>query len=248
MAKEFFKLNVKAQIKDMGNKGMFRKPGEDQTMAYRIAPPVNADMKIVFHRVKQHWGLQDADGNNIAVANLGVHGTDETGREDYIEKVSKAFKGSKSKMLNDIGDNLRGNNIYHAQGFEVIKQDDGSFKYEQELSFLSVPVTASTDITENILQKQEFMNSPLATDPEKGQPVLLTRTGKGFKTKYSAAQSGLVESLDDVVPGWLEKLKDDVLDACNLKIYMPEKQREIVRTSYPDLDWESLEDEYELKI
>ena len=247
MAKKVFKLNVKAQIDNMKSKGFFRKPAEESTMLFRIAPPVVEDPAIVFYRVRQHWGLVDEEGNNIALADLAVHGTDETGREDYVDEVAKAFlklKG-KNKMLYSIGDDLKGNNIYHAQGWEVFKQEDGTFKYDQELSFLSIPITASKAITA-ITERQAFMNEPTLDDAEKGQPVLLSRTGKGFDTEYSAERSGQVLPLDEAVPGWMEKLKDDVLDACNLKIYNREQQKMFVRLSYPDLDWDALEEEYGL--
>lgn len=236
-----FKLNVKANIANMSAKSKFRKPSPDSIMIYRLAPSVTED-GIIFYRVRQAWKLQDQDGNNIALADLAVHGNDKTGREDYVMEFSKVLMAADSKMLQDIGTAVRANNIFHAQGFEVEKQTDGSLKYEQNLSLLSIPKTAAEAILE-IVQRQQFMNEPTLEDIEGGQPVLLTRTGKGFDTKYSAERSGQVLDLNIAVPGFQDKLEEDVLGSVNLKIYTREMQKQIVRMSYPDLDWDKLEGE-----
>lgn len=236
-----FKLNVKANIANMATKSRFRKPGPDSTMIYRLAPSVTAD-GIIFYRVRQAWKLEDEDGNSIALADLSVHGTEETGREDYVAEFSAAMMATDSKMLKKIGTDVRANNIFHAQGFEVFKTEGGDLKYEQSLSLLSVPKTAAESIMK-IADRQRFMNEPTLDEAEAGQPFLLTRTGKGFDTVYSAERSGQVVDLNEVVPGFQDKLLEDVLGSVKLKIYTRDQQKNIVRISYPDLDWDRLEGE-----
>ena len=241
MGAPIFKVNVKANIENMSGKGKFRKPGVDKTMIFRLAPAVTED-GVIFYRAFNHWKLQDQDGNNIALADLGIHGNDETGRQDYVMEFAKALMGTSSKMLKEIGDKVKGNNIYHAQGFEVTKQEDGTFKYDQELSFLSIPVTPSNMIID-IIKRQQFMNEPDLTDADAGQPVLISRTGKGFDTRYSADRSSQVTPLEEMVPGYRDKLVVDVYDALGLKVYTRDVQKQIVRMSYPELDWDMLEGE-----
>ena len=50
-------------------------------------------------------------------------------------------------------------------------------------------------------------------------------------------------ALGDVVPGFADKLIADMYDALNLKVYTRATQKQIVRQSYPNLDWDMLENE-----
>jgi hypothetical protein len=52
-----------------------------------------------------------------------------------------------------------------------------------------------------------------------------------------------VLDLNIAVPDFQEKLIEDVLDAINLKIYTRDMQKQIVRLSFPELDWDMLEGE-----
>ena len=243
---EIFKVNVKANLEAFSNKSRFEDVKDGETKIFRLAPSVRED-GLLFYRVFQHWNLKDQDDNSIAVANLGVHGNEETGTKDYIEELSDVLLKHGNQMEQKIGKDLKGNNRYHAMGWKGKPGEDGAseFTFIPELKFLSVPKTAAQQTIE-IIKKQQYLNEPTLDDSEKGQAVLVTRTGTGFATKYMSERSGQIVALDEIVPGWQDQLIKNLYDELNLKIYTRAVQKQLAQMPYPDLDWEKLEQEYGL--
>lgn len=238
-----FRLNIQANLDAMTSNSRFLDIGENETKVFRFAPPV-VESGLIFYRTFNHYKLKNEEGRGIALADLRHHGTDETGREDYIAELSEALQAHGDDGMAKIGKAIKGNNRYYAQGWELYPQQEGGFKYGR-LVLMSLPKTAAEGVM-RIFKNQELMSQPNATDPESGQAILVTREGTGFNTKYSAERSGDQVSLADVVPDWEKRLYADVYDALKLNVYTREEQKKIAQITYPELDWDMLEKEYSL--
>lgn len=240
---EVFKVNVKANLDAMTGDSRFTDVGEGETKIFRFAPSV-VESGLIFYRTFNHYKLKNEDGRGVALADLGVHGTEETGTEDYIMRLSEVLQNSDNAGYAKIGKAIRGNQRFYAQGWEGFRSEDGTIKYSK-IKLLALPKTAA-DAVLKIFKNQEMMNRPTGCDPDGGQAILVSREGTGFNTKYSADRSGIEESLDATIPGWKDQLFDDVLKAVKLNVYTVEEQKKIAQLTYPELDWEKLESEHGL--
>ena len=243
MAKTF-KVNVKANLDAMSGSSQFVDVKEGATVIFRLAPPVRED-GVLFYPVRQHWKFKDQDGHSIALANLGMHGNDETGTEDYIEELSKVLLAHGTETEKTIGKGIKGNTGYRAQGFEGKPIGGGKQKFDQKIKFLSTCKTVA-EAAVQIIRTQQNLEEPTLDDPEGGQALLITRTGTGFNTKYQTERSGRVMDLNEIVPGWQDKLVEDIYDELSLKIYTRDMQKQIAQITYPELPWDKLEHEFGL--
>lgn len=241
-----FKINVKANLDAMASDSKFVDVADGEDKVFRFAPPV-AENGLIFYKTFNHYKLKNPDEKDrgIALADLRFHGTDETGREDYIARLSEVLeKHRTSATEKKIGKDIRGNRRYYAQGWEGTRMDDGTFKWSR-CKLLSLPKTAAEKVMK-ILKNQQTMGEVSAVDPDEGQALIVSREGTGFNTKYAADRSGVKVSLDEIIPDWRKQLYQDVYAALDLKIYPPEEQKKVARFTYPDLDWDKLESEYDL--
>lgn len=243
---DFEKLvNVQANLQQMKSKSRYTDIGDGETKLFRFLPPLAGSNNTVFYLVQLHWKLKDQDGNNIALADLSVHGNEETGTDDYLTRLANFLQESNNKLYQKIGADIKSTGRYYAQGFEGTILKPGEIEFAQKPTLLSLPKTPSKDIL-NIMDTQINLGEPPMTDAERGQAVVITRIGTGRSTKYTPQRHGKETNLDEIVPGWRDKAFDDVYGTLGLKIYTPEMQKKIARVSYPDLDWEMLEKEYDL--
>lgn len=239
-----YKVNVKANLDAMVGKSRFVDVKGGKTVIFRLTPPTD-DSGIIFYPVLQHWKLKDLEGNGTALANLGMHGNDETGRQDYIEELSEVLRSFEDEKVQDIGDLIKGNVRYWAQGSEG-KLSSAGVKYSNKVQLLAVPKTVAT-LTINIIQNQEEMHEPTLVDPEQGLPIIVKGTGTGLKTRYSVDRGSQPVPLADIFGAdWESKTEKNIYDALNLKIHTREVQKQLAQFTYPGLDWELLEKEYGL--
>ena len=237
-----FNVNVKAHLDAMSSDSRFTDVGEGETKIFRFGPPVTDD-GLIFYRTRNHYKLKTEE-RGIALADLQFHGTEETGNEDYIAQLSEVLLTHGTDAEKKIGKDIKGNNRYYGQGWEATPMEDGSFKYSK-CRLMSIPKTAAEAVLK-IFKNQAMMNQAAATDPEKGQAILISREGTGFNTRYSAERSGDIQSLDEIIPGWQDQLFDDVYEAIMLNVYPPDEQKKIAQFTYPELDWDKLESEFGL--
>jgi len=240
---EVFKVNIKGNISNLSSDSKFVDIPENDSVLFRPAPPVRDD-GMLFYPVVNHYKLKDAEGRGTALADLEAHGNDETGYVDYIARLSKALLESGGDDLKKIGKDLKASRRFYWQGWKAVKGADGTFQYER-CRLMAVPKTCATDIMQAFKSMDEFGEAP-GCDPVGGQLVRISRSGSGFNTKYRAERSGLVTSLDDIIPDWKTQLFEDIYDALKLNIVSPDEQKKLAQLTYPNLPWKELEEKHGL--
>lgn len=245
-----YKVNVKKNIEAVGGGKRFVDVKPDTTLIFRFAPPVRED-GVFLYPAFNHYRFKDQDGNKTALADLALHGNDETGRVDYIAALARVLEElaveKKDEKLAEIADNISGNTRVYMQGWVGERTDDG-LKFDPAIKLAAFTEATSKRIA-RIAEKNELMGEAHFTDPEGGQAILVSRTGSGRNdTRYTEERSGQIAALDDIIPGWQSTLIEDVYDALMLNVMTRAAQREIAKISYPQLDWEYLYHHPELRV
>ena len=250
-----FKINVKSAFSALDSDSKFIDLLPDQGTVIRLAPPVGwgtDEESPVIWMTHIHYGLKKDDGSTggLGLANLALHGNDETGRKDYIQDLATVLKGIKgSDTLNAIGKRIQGNKSFYGQGWSVKVLGKGKYEYLPGMGgkcgLVRFAKTAA-DQMKQIAESQAQLGEEPFFHPREGQPIVVHKTGTGLQTKYRVERSGVVEDLEKQRPNWREEMHDDVLKAVGLNIVTRERQKELAQHSFPDLPWEKLEEEYGL--
>jgi hypothetical protein len=233
-----FKVNVKSNVNSTKTDTIFLDLKEDEARRVRFLPPAREDGAL-FTKVVQHFKLKTDDDppRGMAVA-CNSHFKDE---DCYLCNLSKTLKRDGDKAEKRIGDDIRASVRFYAQVMVAEKMEDGTLEYHGP-KLLGLPKTAVEDVNA-ILLAEDMAGDDFFCDVEKGQDLIITRTGKGFQTKYSAQATGQKNNLDEVYPGWEEKFIEDVEEELGLNFKSNEEMRAAaVRTYADDLDWDALRD------
>lgn len=236
------KVNVDKNVEALAGESKFQDVLPDSTLLFRFAPPVEGSDGVIFYPSFNHYKLKE-DDRKIALADLSVHGDSTTGTEDYIAELSAYLKenNNPNTPLHGIGKDIQGNIRYYLQGWPVRREDDGSYTYGK-LKLIAFSKTASKSL-QAVSKKTEAMGEEHFSDEVGGQLILIERTGSGFETKYSFERAGQLKPLDDVIQGWRDQLLEDVTEALMLNVLPRDRQRQIAEATFPNLDWETIDQE-----
>lgn len=227
-----FKPNVKANMDSTKSDKIFVNVKEDTTVRFRFLPPGNKD-GVLFTNSTNHFKLKSEEDRGMALACLNVHGEGDC----YLCKLSKALK-KLGKAEKKIGDAIRPSTRFNAQVL-VAEKEGNKWVYRGPKILGLSPTTA--DSVNQILSNQEMVEDDFFTDPDKGQDILISRTGTGFNTKYKVDRTGRKMKLDDIFPEWSEKFITDLTDELNLTIVTVEEQKQAaMRTFGDEIPWEEL--------
>lgn len=234
--KPTFKVNVGANRKATARKSIFHDIKPDTTVRMRIMPPVTED-GMIFTKVVNHFRLKNDEGYGMALGCLREHGNDETGEACYLCDLVKFLESTGDKGDSKVAGLLRASPRWYVQAFIYDKESKEYFGPK----LVGVSKTTADAINE-ILIAQEDSGDDFLCDPENGQDLTITRKGSGLNTKYTVMPTGQKANLDDTIPGWEDKIIDDVYAAIEQKIEDVDGQkRAVARTFDDELDWESIQ-------
>lgn len=235
--KPTFKVNTGANKKATERKTIFHDLKPDTTTRLRVVPPVTED-GLIFTKVTNHFKLKNDENFGMALACLGDHGNDETGEKCYICELVDYLRKTGDKGDAKIAGDLRASPRWYLQAF-VYDKDSGEY-FGPKLIGLS---KTTADAVNDLLISQEDSGDDFFCDPENGQDISIKRTGSGLNTKYTVMPTGQKKNLDDIIPGWQDKLIMDVYAAIDLKLEdMDGQKRAVYRTFNDELDWEAIEE------
>jgi len=241
------KPNVQANLSATKSKDIFVKVDENATMRVRFLP-TNHPEGILTYTTVSHFKLkeetEDGGSKGMALACLEEHGAE--GHTDcYICDLIKGLDRSGDKTHKKIAKAMKPSIRYNYQVLVAEKQNDGTWKYGKP-KILGLPKTAHEDLAQ-LLANMEMMGQPDYTDIEKGQDILISRSGTGVNTKYRVDRTGEQVSLDEVYPGWDNDFIEDMWGALNLRVFTREQQKSAAQFTYADeIDWEQMQDEFGL--
>lgn len=232
-----FRVDVAANKKATEKKSVFYDLKPDTTNRLRILPPVSED-GLLFTLVSNHFRLKSDEGFGMALACLGEHGTADTGDDCYLcNLVNLLRKGDKAdqKVAKDLAASKR----WYLQCFVYDKAADNYFG--PKLVGLS---RTTAEAVQDILNSQADVGDDFFCDPDQGQDIIITRKGSGMNTRYTVSPTGKKMSLDDVFPGWEDKIMTDIMKVIDLRIHDQDDQKKAAYRSFGDaLDWEAIQSE-----
>lgn len=237
-----FKPNLKANIESTRRDDLFIKIPIEASMLFRFLNPSNED-GVIWYKVAQHYKLKKEEGGGMAVADLRFHGTDETGKVDYITKLCDVLKKHGDKAEKKIGKDMTTSFGWNAQVAVAEKQEDGTFTYRYP-KILGLPRTGATAVNE-VEKAMDMGGGKSPFDVDEGFNIMITHHKES--PWYTAQRAGSPTSLDDIIPGWEEQFIDDLPGKVSINILTYNEQREaVMRTFAAELDWDLLQEQFGL--
>lgn len=230
-----FSVNISANKKATAKKSVFYDLAPDTATRVRVLPPVTED-GMLFTVVANHFKLKNEEGMGTALACLREHGNDEIGTECYLCELSSFLRNG------DKGDKKISNDIYASRRWYlqclIYDKDDGYFG--PKLVGLS---RTTAEKVQNVLTTQDDVGDDYFCDPDKGQDLVITRTGSGLKSRYDVQPTGKKVALDEIFPEWETQILTDVYKAIDLKIFdVDEQKKTALRTFGDEVDWEAVQE------
>lgn len=236
-----FRVNVKANVETTRTDSIFVDVKQDSTLRVRFLPPTNEDGTL-FTKIVNHFKLKTDDEPPRGMA-VGCNSHFD-GEPCYLCNLSKTLKKDGDKAEKKIGDEIRASARFYAPVLVAEKNESGEWEYQQKVRLVGLPKTAVEEISALLVQ-QDMVGDDFFCEVEKGQDLLITRTGTGFNTKYKISLTGVKMDLNEIAPEVTEI--EDVVEACNVNRLTNEQMREAaVRTFGDDLDWDALSEGYQL--
>jgi hypothetical protein len=232
-----FKLNLKATLDSTKSDNLFVNIKPDTTLRVRFLPAKGS----LFFVTGQHFKLKDENDRTVAFANLELHGTEETGTTDYLDKLWKVLK-SGDEYEQEVAELIKLSKRWTAQVLVAERDESGKWTYFGP-KVLALSKTTAEKVAQ-ILSNQEMVGDDFFCDVKNGQDLLISRTGSGFDTKYNVDRSGIKSDLDALFPEWREKYITNLKDVLGLRVVTPDEQKAAARRTFPRLDWEKLAAEH----
>lgn len=229
-------LNIEASEKALLGPKKFVDVKPNTTRMIRFLPPASPTL---FVQSANHYKIKDQDGRGIALACLRMHGTEESGTACWVCDLIEYLTNSGLKANEQIAKDLKAGLKDYAQVCVGEQQADDTWKYDkvQLLGINSKGGQAVLDVG----KRQKLIKQPLFCDADNGRSVLITRTGSGFNTTYTAQACDTPESLDSIRPTWVDEYFHDMTAALDLKVYTRDMQRAYVKLTFADrLDWDAI--------
>ena len=247
--KKVYEPNVKANAAITQRKKLFIDIPIDATAQVRILPITSED-GMIFTRAENHFKLKDETPNRgLALACLQVHGTEESGTDCYLSKLSKVLLKHGDKAEKAIGTLIMASARWYIQVLkaedtgQVDKEGSPVLKYTGPY-LLGLPKTG-TDGVNRVMNNLAKAKKPAFTNPKRGQDLFITH--HPVSPWYTVDRSGVEQDINKIFPEWQEKMIDDVYSELGLKVYTPEEQKQVMQRSYGDqLDWAALAEQFGL--
>jgi hypothetical protein len=236
------KLSVNATLRDTQSGSLYLDVKKGSEIQVRFVPRESSMWVLV----QNHYGLKQKDSNQQTLACLRREGTPETGTNcwlctltyDYLqnseEEVERSLgKGKKSLSMTS---------SYYAQVWVAEKEDDGSLVYTGP-RLLRLPKTGAEAVNKVIKRVAKQGHAHIASEVG-GQDIIIENSGEGNPgTWYSADETGVLNSLDEIAPEWSEKFIHDIYGTLKLRVEPPWVQAAITREIYRDeIDWARVEE------
>jgi len=236
-----FKPNVKASLATTTSDKVFFDVKPDTTLRIRVLPPAREDGSIWTVAVN-HFRLKNEEGRGVALACKKEHGDDGV---CWLCDLSRVLKRHGDKDEQEIGDTIRPSPRWYVQALIGEKNEEGKWEYFGP-KLVGLPKTAAEEVN-SILGTQDAADDDYFCDVEKGQDLLITRTGSGYATRYKVMASGQKANLDKVHPGWEKAFISDVYDRLGLNLWEADDVKAAAHRAFGDkLDWENLSKEFKL--
>ena len=211
---------------------LFVKIANGETVTVRILPPDRED-QVMFTPSQNHWNLRHPDDDtNIAVACLDMHGNEETGYECTVCALRNAvfeLPDAERKVYKKFLEDTRLNGRYNMQVITPTLRNGEKVYVGPRLWGVSKKVITTLTTMQKSLMAT---NKPSFADADKGQDLIVSRTGDGFDTEYTIMLSGDMTSLDDIMPTWADKFWPSLYPKLKLRIYAPDKLRAVLAHTY----------------
>lgn len=217
----------------------FLKMKDGESMMLRFLPAPKED-GIIFYPTTNHYGLKNQDGKDVALACLHQHGGADSGKECLLCAVHKylADNAEVLELDSETSKRLNPSTRYYTQVL-VANIVDRKVRDWTGPKLIAWSKTAAQNI-QTVFENQEKFGTPVGYDIDKGQALIVTRTGSGFTTKYAAERTGDVLSLDTIRPTWTTEFMEDLYAEIGLNIATPVQQAAYLRISMPALDWDAI--------
>ena len=238
-----FKPNLKANLESTKLDKLFVDIPKESSMLFRFYNPSLESGEIWF-MVAQHFRLKTEEGRGMAIADLSVHGTEETGTIDYVSKLVDVLTKHGDKAELAIAKGLKTSYRWNAQVAVAEKQEDGTLTFKGP-KILGLPRTGATAVNEVAIAADMAGEVGGPFDVDRGFNILVTRhPGTPW---YTAQRAGSPVSLDEIIPKWEESFISDLEDKVGLKVLTYDEQKEaVMRTYAAELDWDLLQSEFDL--
>ena len=238
-----FTPTVKSTLSAVRGKNKYLKFEPNTTTCVRFLPPPSESL---FVPITQHFKLKDLEtGKTQTLACLEKHGNAATGTKCYLCDVMAALDTLKDdKQAKKHAKFLFPSNQGAITALQGEKTPEG-FKYfgPMVVTFSQRDVNKMTAV----LNTQEYIEQVPFTDADKGQSILVNRTGSGFDTEYTFQLTNKIEALDTIFPDWVAKYIHDIVGYNDLKIRTRDEQKQALKDTFGDtLDWGWLESEFGL--
>lgn len=228
-------VNVEATINSTKKKSKFVNIAADETLRLRFMPPTNPGGSL-FMLHANHFKLEDGD-RKVAPACNNEHADGGC----FLCKLSWFLKDNGDKGEKKISEDIRRADNWYAPVSVATKDANGEWVYaEPKLMRFS---KTGTEAVTAILKAQQLSGDDFFTCHEKGQDIFFSRAGAGFNTKYSAVASGMKSALDDIMPGWEDKLISDVWQELDPRFKTNDEMKALAVGTFPnDIDWDKVEE------
>jgi hypothetical protein len=238
---QVFRPNIKANTESTKLDNLFVDVPKDATVRVRILP-ILSESSLIFVRAEQHYKMKATTGRGTALACLKTHGTDDTGDNCYLCDLSRVLvrEGDAAEVL--IGKDISVSPRWYTQVLlaEEVGRDEKNkpiLKYNGP-KLLGLPKTGADGVN-TILNNMDVAGTPLFTEIDDGQDLLITR--HSASPWYTVDRTGIETSLDDIFPDWEKKIMPDVYAELGLKVVTREEQKQAAMRAFGDeLDWVAL--------
>lgn len=213
----------------------FLKFKDGDTKLLRFLPPPRED-GIIFYPVTSHYVKSQDSDKKASLACNRKHGNDEVGRQCLVCDVVDFMLGEDKKDKD--AKEIRAQTRQHTQVLEGMPGKAGAVSYSAP-KFPAWSGKAANKINA-IFKSMEKLGQPLAYDHDKGQSLMITRTGEGLETDYSVERTSQIEALDDIRPTWADEFKEDIYAAVGLNVVDVPTQEAHLRLTFPRMKWDEI--------
>lgn len=228
-----FKVNRVANVNVTKKKTIFFNFKGDTTTRLRVVPPMNED-GLIFTKATNHYNFKNEDDFGIAPACLCEHGDGSCWICDLVNYLDSTGDTGDAKIAKQI----KASSKWHVQAFVW----DGE-KYDGP--YLVGFSKGAADQVNTVFDQLDACESAYFCDPDEGFDLVVTRKGSSFTdTRYTVSPGNKATKLEDLVPGWGDKVWDDMIAKIDPRIMDAATMRQTtIRTFGDALDWEAIDKE-----
>jgi hypothetical protein len=231
-----FKMNLKASLESTKSNSPYLDIKEDSTVRVRFLP-TNNPSGALFTRSVNHFKMHNPDDpNRTLVLACNEH---FKGERCYLCELS-AYLRNGDKAERAIAADIRPSSRFYAQVLPCERNEETDELEYTKPKLLGLPKTGVDDINA-LLMQQHANNEPYFCDEAEGQDVMVTRTGRGFDTRYKGSLTGNKVDLSETFEDWELEYMEDMIPVLGLKFASWDEQKLHAQRTFGDqLDWDEL--------